>query len=186
VVADPVVYGQVNVNLASKAVLRCVPGIDASLCDQIVSSRGGRGQGDGLERRYPTWLLAESLVDLPRMKALLPYLTCGGDVVRAQVVAFFDRPGQVARAEVVVDATTRPARQLYWKDLRLLGAGYPLSKLGAEFPESSRARTGRRTGGAGAPPASRPAGRSSGNVRSFVPAKSSASSPSSPTATPSP
>jgi hypothetical protein len=48
------------------------------------------------------------------------------------VVGFFDQPGPSLRAEVVVDATTRPARQIYYKDLRLFGRGYPLESLGRE------------------------------------------------------
>jgi hypothetical protein len=62
----------------------------------------------------------------------MPYLTTGGDVYRAQVVGYFDDSGLSARAEVVVDGTTSPPRQVYWKDLRLLGRGYSLESLGAE------------------------------------------------------
>ena len=51
------------------------------------------------------------------MKALQPYLTGGGDVVRAQVIGFFDESGPSMRVETVVDATTNPPRQVYWKDL---------------------------------------------------------------------
>ena len=65
------------------------------------------------------------------MKALLPYLTCGGDVYRAQIVGFFDSQGPTARAEVVFDATQTPPRLVYAKDLRILGRGYAWETLGA-------------------------------------------------------
>jgi hypothetical protein len=65
------------------------------------------------------------------MRTLLPYLTTGGDVFRAQVVGFFDDSPLSARAEVVVDGTASPPRQVYWKDLRLLGRGYSRETLGA-------------------------------------------------------
>ncbi len=80
-------------------------------------------------RRHPTWLLGDGLVDTEEMKALLPYLTGGGDVYRAQVVGFFDDRGPVSRAEVVIDATSVPPRQVYYKDLRLLGRGYSIDTL---------------------------------------------------------
>jgi len=130
--ATPVIPGRVNVNLAPRAVLRAVPGVDSSLVERILASRGSRPAGDDPSRRHPAWLLSEGLVDLPRMKALLPYLTTGGDVQRAQVVGFFDATGRSIRAEVVVDATMRPARQIYYQDLTVFGRGYPLDRLGAE------------------------------------------------------
>jgi hypothetical protein len=84
-------------------------------------------------RRHAAWLLTEGVVSLRQMKELMSYLTGGGDVVLAQVVATFDPPGPSLRVETVIDATASPARQVYWKDLRLLGRGYPLESLGAEF-----------------------------------------------------
>jgi hypothetical protein len=131
VVSDPVIYGRVNVNLAPREVLRAVPGMDAALVEQVLRARRAPGRDDP-ERRDPTWLWSEGLVDLAQMKALLPYLTAGGDVVRAQVIGWFDAPGPSMRVETVIDATTDPPRQVYWKDLRLLGRGYPLASLGAE------------------------------------------------------
>jgi hypothetical protein len=50
-------------------------------------------------------------------------------VFRAQVVGYFDDPGPSGRAEVVIDATRSPPRQIYWKDLRLLGPGYTAAEL---------------------------------------------------------
>ena len=103
-----------------------MPGVDAILADRILAVRGGGGAREDTVRHFPTWLLAEGLVDLPRMKALLPYLTGGGDVVRAQIIGSDDRGGPALRVELVVDATTSPPRQIYSKDLRLLERGTDL------------------------------------------------------------
>jgi len=132
VTAAPVIAGRVNVNMAPRAVLRAAPGMDSALVERILAARGSRLTQDDPSRRHPTWLLTEGLVDLPRMRTLLRYLTTGGDVQRAQVVGFFDQAGPSLRAEIVVDASTRPARQIYYKDLRLFGRGYPLESLGLE------------------------------------------------------
>jgi DNA uptake protein ComE-like DNA-binding protein len=139
VLGDRVIPGRINVNLASRDVLRGVPTMDEAIVQRIVASRGGQTvEGDPVEgnpvegnadRRHATWLLTEGLVDLDQMKALMPYLTGGGDVFRAQVVGYFDTPGPTARVEVVLDATTTPPRRVYWKDLRLLGLGYPRETL---------------------------------------------------------
>lgn len=134
VTTDKVLRGRINVNLAPREVLLAVPGMDASVAGQIIASRSVRFGDDDPERRHPAWLLTEGIVDLEQMKTLMPYLTTGGDVFRAQVVAFFDDSDLSARAEIVVDATVAPPRQVYWKDVRLLGRGYPREALGAEIP----------------------------------------------------
>ena len=132
VTSDQVLRGRINVNEAPRAVLLGLPGLDRSAADQIIAARGLRPAEDDADRRHVTWLVTEGIVDLEQMKALIPYLTTGGDVFRAQVVGYFDDSGLSARAEVVVDGTTSPPRQVYWKDLRLLGRGYSLETLGAE------------------------------------------------------
>ena len=129
VLGDRVIPGRINVNLAPRAVLRGVPTMDEAIVQRIVASRGGQPVEGNSDRRHATWLLTEGLVDLDQMKALMPYLTGGGDVFRAQVVGYFDTPGPTARVEVVLDATTTPPRRVYWKDLRLLGLGYPRETL---------------------------------------------------------
>ncbi len=144
VAGGPVIFGRINVNWAPREVLRAVPGMDAATVDQILAARASRPTPQDPDRRHAAWLLAEGVLSLPRMKELMPHLTGGGDVVRAQVVATLDPPGRWLRVETVIDATASPPRQVYWKDLRLLGRGYPVESLGAEFPaQEPLARSGR-------------------------------------------
>lgn len=117
---DPVLEGRININLAPRAVLQAVPGIDSGLADRILSARGVRGPREDTARRLPTWLWTEGLVERPQLQALWPYVTGGGDVVRAQIVGYDDLPGPTLRVELVIDAAQTPPRQIYWKDLRLL------------------------------------------------------------------
>ncbi len=129
---EDVLRGRINVNEAPRAVLLGIPGLDRAAVDRIIAARGAGSGSDDPSRRYATWLVTEGIVDLEQMRTLLPYLTTGGDVFRAQVVGFFDDSPLSARAEVVVDGTASPPRQVYWKDLRLLGRGYSRETLGAE------------------------------------------------------
>lgn len=121
----PVIRGGVSVNHAPRAVLRAVPGMDDATADRIIAARDTTG-GQLPARRFATWLLSEGVVDLARMKTLIPHLCGDGDVVRAEVLGHFDPPGQSARVEVVIDATVTPARQVAWRDLRLHGPVYPV------------------------------------------------------------
>jgi len=131
-IQDVILSGRVNVNLAPRAVLLGVPGLDRQTVDRILASRG-RGIDEGSPSyRHATWLLTEDILDTAQMKELSPYITGGGDVFRAQVVGFHGGSGLSARAEVVIDATVSPPRQIYWKDVSLLGRGFSLDMLGAE------------------------------------------------------
>ena len=136
---EKVIPGRVNINLAPQSVLEGIPGLEGAVAARIVASRerqNGSPSPDE-DRRHATWLLQQGLVDLAQMKAIMPFVTAGGDVYRAQIVGFFDRPGPIdargpiARAEVVVDATGDHPRRVYWKDLRILGAGFSPASLGA-------------------------------------------------------
>jgi hypothetical protein len=131
-VDEPAIRGRVNINQAPRPVLLSVPGLDESLADRIMAARGGFSADASAEYRDAIWIHTEGLVDLQQMCQLEPYLTCGGDVFRAQVVAFGGATGLVARAEVVVDASISPPRQVYWKDLGLLGRGFTDGELGSE------------------------------------------------------
>jgi type II secretory pathway component PulK len=134
-----VIRGRVNVDLAPREVLLGVPGMDEATVARIVGSRASQGSSNAeAGQRHAAWLLTEGLVDLDRMKSLMPYLTTGGDAYRAQVVGFFDRSGPIVRAEMVVDATRRPARRVYWKDLRLLGSGHSRKVLGGESSQEEK------------------------------------------------
>ena len=69
------------------------------------------------------------------MKRLLPLVTTGGDVYRAQVVGFYDAEGPAARLEVVLDATETPAVVKRRRELRQQGPGYSLDVLGGELDD---------------------------------------------------
>ncbi len=131
--SSPVLSGRVNVNLAPRPVLLAVPGMDSALVERILAARTMRAATDDPGRRHPAWLLVEGLVDLPRMKALLPFLTTGGDVHRALVTARFEDLDRSIHAEVVVDATVHPARQIYYKE-RWLRPGEARLGDGRAFP----------------------------------------------------
>jgi hypothetical protein len=131
-IEDVIINGRVNVNLAPRAVLSGIPGLEPQTVERIIAGRGLGIDETSPSYRHATWLLTEGIVDVAQMKELMPYVTGAGDVFRAQVVGFHQASGLSARAEVVVDATVSPPRQIYWKDVSLLGRGYSLQTLGVE------------------------------------------------------
>ena len=97
-----------------------------------IPTGGTTGTSSDLNHQHETWLLVEGLVTLDEMKALMPFVTAGGDVYRAQVVGYFDTEGVSARAEVVIDATEDIPRVLSWRDMSNLGRGFSLETLGTQ------------------------------------------------------
>ena len=128
----PTAAGRINVNLAPTVVLAGVPGVDATLAEEIVRRRPEDPLSVEPQQRHPTWLLLDGLVSLKQMKAMLPYLTAGGSVYQVQSAGFFDEGGTVARLHAVLDATESPPRMLLLKNLTPLGRGFDPTDLGAE------------------------------------------------------
>lgn len=124
--------GRININQASRTVLLGIPGMDVESVERIIAERELEPTEDQPGRRHETWLLSEGLVTLDEMKQLMPLVTGGGSVYRAQVIGYFDQSGPAARAEVVVDAATAAPRLVFIRDLSHLGRGYAPETLGIE------------------------------------------------------
>ncbi len=129
---EPTIPGRVNINEAPRAVLQAIPGMEAELVDAIISARLEDPDDETDHRKDETWLLTTALVSLDEMKALMPYVTTGGDVYRAQVIGYFDRGGPATRLEVVLDATRDLPGILMWRNISHLGRGHPLETLGID------------------------------------------------------
>ncbi|MDR1962695.1 MAG: general secretion pathway protein GspK [Planctomycetaceae bacterium] len=115
--SEIVVSGRINVNDAPRLVLEAVPELSGQMVMQILNRRGTPGEKRKDKYRHTIWLLSEKIVDKETMKKLSKRLTTGGDVYRAQVIGFFDGRGTIRRAEAVIDATVKPPRPIFTKDL---------------------------------------------------------------------
>jgi hypothetical protein len=128
------VAGRININQATRTVLLCIPGMTSDIVDQIISKRVLDPTSDDLSHHYETWLLSDGIVPLKTMKSLLPLVTAGGSVYRAQIIGALDGGGPAARLEVIFDAGKPPTRLLFWKDVSGLSGGFPAE---AAAPASS-------------------------------------------------
>ncbi len=103
------------------------------IVDQIMSNRQpDPSTGTDPSQNYETWIYTNGIVKLAQMKSLMPYVTAGGSVYKAQIVGYFDGGGPAARSEAIIDAsdtTTGAARIVFWRDMTHLGRGFPLDTL---------------------------------------------------------
>jgi hypothetical protein len=118
--------GRININQASRVVLLCIPKMTSDLADQIIQQRQMDPASQTEVDQCPAWPLIRGAVDLPTMKALMPYVNTGGSVYRAQVIGSFAKGGTSARIEVVIDATQSPSRIVFWNDISHLQGGFPV------------------------------------------------------------
>jgi len=124
--------GRININQASRPVLRTLPQFTETTIDQILSQRETLIDPVNSPQRHAIWLLASGLVTLEEMKELEPLVCSGGGVFSAQVVGFFDDDTTRSRIRVVFDCTTGNPEIAEWTDLTQLGPGFTPLILGAQ------------------------------------------------------
>lgn len=120
--------GRINLNECPSELLYGIPMLTEETIQSILEAR--EIESDDLNRNFETWLLTEGFVTLDEMRQLVPLLTCGGDVYRAQIIGYFETNGVSHRAEVIIDGTSINPKVVMWRDLSHLGRGFDLSVLG--------------------------------------------------------
>jgi hypothetical protein len=105
----------------------CIPGMTSDIANQIIANRTPDPASASAkpDQTCPAWPLIEGIVPLATMKTLMPYITAGGSVYRAEIVGHFDKGNPVSRLEVIIDATQHPAQVLSWKEIRYATGGFP-------------------------------------------------------------
>jgi DNA uptake protein ComE-like DNA-binding protein len=126
-VSGTAIPGRININQAPRTVLLCIPGMTTDLADQIISNRQPDPASPSAkpDQTCPAWPLIEGIIPLTTMKTMLPYITAGGSVYKAQIIGHFDKGNPVARLEVLLDATQHPTRVVFWKDMSHMSGGFP-------------------------------------------------------------
>ncbi|TWT83933.1 General secretion pathway protein K [Planctomycetes bacterium CA13] len=121
--------GRINLNECPAELLYGIPTLDEETVEAILEGRSA--ESDDPNHEFATWPLVEGIVTLDQMRSLIPLLTGGGDVYRAQIVGYYEQSGISSRSEVIIDATTVNPKVVSWKDLSHLGRGFELSVLGS-------------------------------------------------------
>ncbi len=120
------VVGRININLASEAVLRALPGISTETVSQIVQQRDSLEES---EKRNTAWLVSHQIISAEQYRKWYPFITTGGDVFTGEIVVFRKTGGPFLRRKLIIDASKRPAAVVDWIDLTDQGLPVPLSLL---------------------------------------------------------
>lgn len=130
-----VIPGRLNINQAPRVLLEglsiAMPtALPPEAVEQILADRSFEPAVDQPQQKYETWLLTMGIVTLEEMKQLMPLVTAGGDIYRAQVVGYYEAEGPYTRLEAIVDNTGTLPQVSAVRDLSPLGAGFTAAELG--------------------------------------------------------
>ncbi len=115
---DRVVYGRIDILRAPRQVLLAIPGMDSAIADRILTLRRQEGLVEGRGGSALARLYAEGILSAQQLRQLGPFVTTWSDVWTADIVAEAVGGSPLRlRAQVTVDATIVPARQIYWKHM---------------------------------------------------------------------
>lgn len=130
-----VIPGRININQAPRVILdglsMAMPtAFPPQTVEYILANRSFEPALDQPDMKYETWLLTTGVVTIDQMKQLMPLISGGGDIYRAQVVGYYEAEGPFTRLEVIVDNTGQLPTISSVRDLTPLGSGFTAEQLG--------------------------------------------------------
>ena len=100
--ANVLLEGQIDINVAPRAVLLGIPDMTAELADRIVAARRSPPPAAST-RDTVAWLAREGVVEVTTLRDWLPWITVGGECWSAQVIGYRDAISPSFRCTVVID-----------------------------------------------------------------------------------
>jgi hypothetical protein len=120
--------GRINIMECPREVLAAIPGFSDELVDQLLAARAEGITSDA--RRFETWMVVEGYLTLEELRGILPFVTCGGDVYRAQIVGYLEGEAAFSRIEAIVDGAGAIPEVKFFRRIDHLGRGFSIPTLG--------------------------------------------------------
>ena len=141
--------GRINIMECPQEILRGIPGLTDEKVDEILEARVDGSESES--RNFETWLVVEGYLTMDDMRALLPLITCGGDVFKCQIVGYMEGDAAYSRMEAVISAAGLLPEIKFIRRLDHLGRGFDLASLGTRPDAISPGAGVRAVGGGGIP-----------------------------------
>ncbi len=132
--------GRINIMECPQEILRGVPGLTDEVVDQILEARVDGS--DSLTRDFETWLAVEGYLTMDEMRAILPLVTCGGDVFKAQIVGYMEGEAAFSRIEAVISGVGDVPMILFFRRMDHLDRGFDIATLGQRFDVGNQVGVG--------------------------------------------
>ncbi len=127
--ANSFVTGRIDLSAAPAVVLASVPGVDIALAQRIVQQRETKNSVATESVQVIASLLESGILDLVKLKAILPYLSIRNDVYTVQAVGYRDQLSPVYRCTVTIDARRIPARTINHQIWHPWDRGFTIDQL---------------------------------------------------------
>lgn len=127
----PALPGRINIMECPREILLGLPGMTEEIGEKILEARIDGSQSDS--RKFETWLAAEGYLTMDQMRALLPLVTCGGDVFKGQVIGYLEGNAAASRVEAIVSGAGKVPEVLFFRRLDHLGRGFDIPTLGQRY-----------------------------------------------------
>lgn len=127
----PAVPGRINIMECPQEIMRGIPGISDDIVDQILEARVDGSESE--TRNFETWLAVEGYLTMDEMRALMPLITCGGDVFKAQIIGYLEGDAAFSRIEAVISGVGDVPEILFFRRMDHLGRGFDVPTLGQRF-----------------------------------------------------
>ncbi|MEO8271380.1 MAG: hypothetical protein ABI557_16785, partial [Aureliella sp.] len=127
----PAIPGRINIMECPQEILRGIPGLTDEVVDQILEARVDAS--DSPTREFETWLAVEGIVTMDQMRAILPLVTCGGDVFKAQIIGYIEGGAAFSRIEAIVSGAGEVPTILFFRRMDHMGRGFDINTLGQRF-----------------------------------------------------
>lgn len=125
-----VLFGRVNVNVAPKQVLVCLPGMTEEIAQRIVDLRG---ELEAAEGSTIAWIYAQNVVSADVFKKVAPMLTARSKQFRLRSYGYSLSSGRFCCLEAIIDVAGGKPRISYLRDLTRLGMPFsPAAAAGQE------------------------------------------------------
>jgi len=132
--------GRINIMECPREILLGLPGITPEVGEQILEARIDGSESE--TRKYETWLACEGYVTVDQMRALMPLITCGGDVFKAQVIGYMEGSAAASRVEAIVSGAGQVPEVVFFRRLDHLGRGFDVATLGQRYDAAMNAGLG--------------------------------------------
>ncbi|GIW96836.1 MAG: hypothetical protein KatS3mg111_0169 [Pirellulaceae bacterium] len=127
----PSIPGRINIMECPQEILRGLPGLSDEVVDEILQAR--IDGSDSETRQFETWLAIEGYLTMDQLRALVPLITCGGDVYKAQIIGYTESGSAFARIETIISGAGELPEILFFRRLDHLGRGFEIPVLGQRF-----------------------------------------------------
>lgn len=122
--------GLINVNTASRLVLRTLPELTPDQVETIVEMRESLSPET---LQTPAWLVTERVMEVEAFEKIAPLVTARGQQFTIESLGFGDHTGMVTRLQVVVDLVGPIAQTIYYRDVSQLGSRFPIREKDLEL-----------------------------------------------------